>query len=272
MGVSASAFETRGLVVRFRAQTVVDHVSLSVAPGELVVLGGPNGAGKSTLLRVLSGELSPTAGDVSFAGRALSTYEPLELARRRAVLTQHSTMAFPFLARAVVALGRSPWAGAGAAPGVDDAAIERAMAETGTGALGARTITTLSGGEAQRVHLARALAQLDGSLAPHALLLDEPTASLDLGHQHAVLRLARARARAGCAVVCVLHDLNLAAQYADRLVVLARGSIAADGPPDVVLTPSLLHRLFSLDALVVPHPTLGFPVVIASGEASQDCP
>jgi iron complex transport system ATP-binding protein len=277
--VETAAIAADGVTVFARGRglprALLDDVDLAVAGGEFVVLGGPNGAGKSTLLRVLAGELPPASGAVWFGGRPLVSQSPLEIARHRAVLTQHPATAFPFLGRAVVALGRSPWCGGvggGGGSRDDTAAVDLSMRETGTTQLGRRLITTLSGGEAQRLHLARALAQLHGATDPRVLLLDEPTSSLDLGHQHAVLRLAREYAKAGCAVVCVLHDLNLAAQYADRLVLLADGVVAADGSPEQILNPALLRRLFAIDALVVPHPTLGFPVVIASGEASPECP
>lgn len=255
----------REVGVSVHGRPILDNVNFSVEAGEFVVLGGPNGAGKSTLLRVLSGELAPTSGDISFQGRALAAHTPLDLARRRAVLTQHASTAFPFVAREVVALGRSPWRDEGKSAAI----VDRCMAETGIAALRSRQVHTLSGGEAQRVHFARTLAQLDGAPSPPVLLLDEPTSSLDLAHQHGVLRLARGLADQGAAVVCVLHDLNLAAQYADRLVLLARGAVAAEGAPAAILTPPLLRRLFSLDAVVVPHPTLGFPVVIATGEAES---
>lgn len=260
--------DVRDLSLVVGGRRVLDGVDLRVEPGELVVLGGPNGAGKSTLLKIISGDIAPTAGTVSIAGKPLADHGAISLAKRRAVLAQETRMAFPFEAREVVALGRSPHGEGGDSPRI----VDLAMVETGTAAFRERLITTLSGGESQRVHLARVLAQIWDGPEPRILLLDEPTSSLDLGHQHAMLRHAREMADEGCAVLCVLHDLNLAAQYAHRLVLLGQGRVVAAGSATEVLTPTLLRTLFSVEAVILPHPTLGFPVVIASGEATKDPP
>lgn len=249
--------------VRIGDAVLLDGVSLVVQPGEVVAVVGANGAGKSTLLKVAAGERSPSAGRVTLDGRPLGAFSPEALALRRAVLPQHSALQFGFTAAEVVRLGRTPHAGR-ATRAQDEAAVERALAQAGVSHLAGRRYPTLSGGEQQRVHLARTLAQLDGRHdEPRYLLLDEPTASLDLAHQHAVLRTARALAEAGTGVLVVLHDLNLAAQYADRLAVLRRGRLLADGPPAEVLDPALVHAAFDVVVTVLPHPCLTCPLVVA---------
>ncbi len=236
-------------------------VALGVRPGEVVAVVGPNGAGKSTLLKVMAGEQVPTEGAAVLDGRPLAAWAPDDLALRRAVLPQHSALAFGFTAFEVAMLGRMPHAARAAE---DEAAARRALEAAGVAHLAERRYPTLSGGEQQRVHLARALAQLDGSATEaRYLLLDEPTASLDLAHQHAVLRLARAHAEAGGGVLVVLHDLNLAAQYADRLAVLRDGRLLAEGPPADVLDPALVRAAFDVPVVVLPHPCLACPLVVS---------
>jgi iron complex transport system ATP-binding protein len=234
-----------------------------VKPGEVVAVTGPNGAGKSTLLKVLTGELKPTSGTVFMQERALSLWPLRERARLRAVLPQDFMLSFPFMALEVVLMGRSPH-GHGESRRDYDIAYQ-ALALTGVGNLAGRLYPTLSGGERQRVQLARVLAQIweapvDGR--SRYLLLDEPTASLDLSHQHATLRIARDFARQGAGVLAVLHDLNLAAQYADRIVILQAGRMLADGPPLQVLQPELIDRAFAMPVMVIPHPLQNCPLVV----------
>lgn len=238
------------------ARRVLDAVDFDVVAGEVVALVGPNGAGKSTLLAALAGELTPTEGDVELEGRSLTHWTPLDMARRRAVLPQTHTVGFPFTAREVVAMGRAPWVRT-ARSDHDDERIDAALAAADVEHLAARSFPTLSGGERARVALARVLAQDTATL-----LLDEPTAALDLGHQEAVLRLATARAAAGAAVVVVLHDLGIAAAYADRVAVLESGRIAADGPPREVLTTDLLTRVYQHPVEVLDHPVTGAQLVL----------
>lgn len=258
------ALALENATVRVGAATLLDGLSLAVSPGEVVAVVGPNGAGKSTALRLLAGERPPTGGAVRLDGRPLGTHAPETLARRRAVLPQHAALAFGFTALDVVLLGRTPHRSTRRA---DLDAAARAMRRAGVAALADRRYPTLSGGERQRVHLARALAQLDGAAAgadegPRYLLLDEPTSALDLGHQHAVLRTARAVAAGGVGVLAVLHDLNLAAQYADRMAVLADGRLVAAGPPEAVLTPSVVRCAFGISVVVTAHPCAACPLVI----------
>ncbi len=219
---------------------------LGVAAGEVVSVVGPNGAGKSTLLRVLAGLIAPRRGHVSLDGRELGTFTRAEVARRIAVVPQVFETLFPFTVREVVALGRTARLGAlGRASARDHVATERAIGELGLAALVDRRIDEISGGERQRAVLAMALAQ-EGDV----LLLDEPTAHLDPAHQLATLALVRELARTrGLAVVAVLHDLNLAAVAATRVLVLDGGSVVVDAAPLSALTPEIVARVFgaSLD-------------------------
>ncbi|MGW5437605.1 heme ABC transporter ATP-binding protein [Nocardia asteroides] len=245
-----------GLSVRRGTRTVLDDVDFQVAAGEIVALVGPNGAGKSSLLAALAGELDATAGTVKLEGHALSHWTHADMARRRAVLPQSHAVGFPFTAREVVAMGRAPWLHTPAADR-DDELIAAALAATDVTHLAGRVFPSLSGGERARVALARVLAQDTATL-----LLDEPTAALDLGHQEAVLRLAADRARAGTAVVVVVHDLGVAAAYADRVSVLDDGRIAADGPPREVLTRELLTQVYRHPVDVFDHPATGDQLVL----------
>lgn len=253
----AVTMRARGVSVeRGSGRLVLDRVDLDVIAGQILALVGPNGAGKSTLLAALAGELEPVAGTVELDGRGLGHWATVDMARRRAVLPQIHTVGFPFTAREVVAMGRTPWA---RTPRRDDdeAEIAAAMAATDVNHLAARPFPALSGGERARVALARVLAQ-----RTHTLLLDEPTAALDLGHQEAVLCLARERAAAGAAVVVVLHDLGVAAAYADRVAVLESGRLAACGSPREILTPDLLTGVYRHPVEVIDHPVTGALLVL----------
>jgi iron complex transport system ATP-binding protein len=253
------------ITVRVGAKTLLDGVSLSVAPGEVVALVGPNGAGKSTLLRVLSGELRPHAGSVTLKDRALASYAPRELALHRAVLSQSTHVAFPFTVSEVVRMGAADRGGQAV-----DALAEAALADVDLAAFGGRIITTLSGGEQQRAHFARVLVQLacgEEAHGPGLLLLDEPTASLDLRHQLDMLEAVGRCAQRGVAVVAILHDLNLATLAADRIVVLDHGRVAADGPPAETVTDDLLARVFRVSGAVSRAPQ-GIPFVLPHGSAT----
>ncbi|MFF9426927.1 heme ABC transporter ATP-binding protein [Streptomyces sp. NPDC014746] len=248
--------EAVGVRVERGPRTVLDGVGVAVRAGEVLALVGPNGAGKSTLLAVLAADLAPDAGEVRVGGRAAGDWPAGELALRRAVLPQDAALSFPFPAGEVVRMGRAPWAGT-AREAEDDEAVAAAMAATRTGAFATRPFSALSGGERARVALARVLAQRTG-----LLLLDEPTAALDLRHQELVLRVCRERAEAGDAVVVVLHDLGLAAAHADRVAVLDDGRIAAEGAPSEVFGEELLSRVYRQPVDVFPHPRTGVPLVV----------
>ena len=250
------AVQARDLTVLLGGRPVLHDVSVVVHPGETVALIGPNGAGKSTLLSALAGDRPAASGSVTIAGRPVASWPALQLARTRAVLPQSSSVSFAFSAGEVVEMGRAPWAGTDAAD-LDEQAIAEAMADTGVAEFADRGIDTLSGGERARVALARVLAQ-----RTPILMLDEPTAALDLHHQELTLGLARRRARTGCAVLVVLHDLGLAAAYADRIVLLDHGQVAADGTPATVLDPELLSEVYQHPIEVLPHPDGAAPIVL----------
>jgi iron complex transport system ATP-binding protein len=255
------------LTVIRRQRAIVDRVSLNLAEGTLTGLIGPNGAGKSTLLHLLSGALSPDDGHVRLDGRPLADWPRTALARRRAVLPQSSTLSFPFRALDVVLMGRA--AHAGVSTGERDATVALdALRAMDALHLVDRIYPTLSGGERQRVQLARVLAQIwpadaeASTGAGRVLLLDEPTNTLDLMHQHVLMRFARRLADDGVCVLAVLHDPNLAAQYADRVVMLDKGRVAADGPVAAVMTETTIGAVFGLPVTVARHPTRGTPQVM----------
>ncbi|MFD4988862.1 heme ABC transporter ATP-binding protein [Streptomyces sp. NPDC058374] len=248
--------QAEGLRVRLGERTVLDGVDLTVRAGQVLALVGPNGAGKSTLLAALAADTAAADGTVRIAGRPADGWSAAELALRRAVLPQAATLSFPFAVEEVVRMGRAPWAGTEREDD-DEQAVADAMAATEVAEFAERPFSALSGGERARVALARVLAQR----AP-LLLLDEPTAALDLRHQELVLRICRERAAAGDAVVVVLHDLQLAAAYADRAAVLHGGLIAAEGPPAEVFTAELIGEVYRQPVDVVPHPAGGAPLVV----------
>ncbi len=233
------------LAIRAGRRTLLQDVTLALRPGEVLAVVGPNGAGKSTLLRALSGERHPDAGEVTLEGRPLAEWPPVTLARRRAVVSQSDALAFPMRAAEVVALGRLPWHGTPQAA-QDAQAVAAALSAAGVAHLAERAHATLSGGERQRVQIARALAQIEGAARPAALLLDEPTASLDARHAAALLRLLRRLAGDGLAVLVVLHDLNEAAFVSDRVAVITESRCIALGDTAEVLRPELLARVYGL--------------------------
>ncbi|TDC45722.1 heme ABC transporter ATP-binding protein [Jiangella ureilytica] len=245
-----------GVSVVLGGARVLDDVSVEVRAGEVLALVGPNGAGKSTLLSALTGDVAVAAGSVTLHGEPLRAWSATESAMRRAVLLQQVRLSFPFTVAEVVEMGRAPWAGT-AFEDSDDEAVRSALAEADVTQFAARRFTSLSGGEQARVALARVLAQRTG-----LLLLDEPTAALDLRHQELVLGVARTRAATGVAVVVVLHDLNLAAAHADRVAVLAGGRVVATGPPAEVLGGALLTDVYEHDVEVIAHPRTGAPVIL----------
>lgn len=249
----------RDLRIRREGRQLLDGVDLHLEPGELHVVLGANGAGKSTLLHALAGDLRPAAGTVTLDGQPLHLMPVRALARRRAVLPQIDALDFAFTVREVVALGRY------AAADDTDAIVAAALAATDTTALAERIYPTLSGGERSRVRLARALAQLwdvdDG--AGRYLLLDEPTAALDLAHQQACMRIVTRFAAGGAAVLAVLHDPNLAMRYADRVSLLREGRLLASGPPREVLDAARLSAVYDTPLRVVDVAGLPVPLIIA---------
>jgi iron complex transport system ATP-binding protein len=259
----AVAVEAAGVSVEVGGRLLLDRVSLTVARGEVVALLGPNGAGKSTLLGCLSGDRKPSAGVVRIGGGSsscaltdLDAWPLKELARTRTVVLQENQVAFPFTVEDVVRMGRMPWYRT-PLEDEDDEAVEAALDEVELTAFRSRGYPGLSGGERGRASFARALAQRTG-----ILLLDEPTAALDLGHQEDVLTTTRRLADGGAAVVVVLHDLGLAAAYADRCVLLSGGRVHGVGTPADVITAETISVVYGHPVVVVPDPHTGTPLVV----------
>ncbi|NOK58598.1 MAG: hypothetical protein GFH27_549279n404 [Chloroflexi bacterium AL-W] len=236
---------------------LVSNVSLVLRPGEVFALVGPNGAGKTTLLNILAGDIVPTQGTVLLGGTPLKHMSNLAQARQRAVLRQRVNLAFPFTSLEVVLMGRHPHIGQPNTNIDDITTAQQSLACVEAHNLESRTFLSLSGGEQGRVSLARALAQ-----TTPILLLDEPTAALDLRYQHMTLQLARDIALAGGSVLAILHDLNLAAIYADQVGMLSAGNMVAVGRPWDVFDAPLLREMYRVPMMVQPHPTLGVPLVL----------
>jgi iron complex transport system ATP-binding protein len=250
-----SAWRTEGVWLRYPGaeRAALAEVSLTIREGECTAVLGPNGSGKSTLLRVLLGTLRPSAGGAWFEDEPVASWGRRPMARRVGVVPQTEEGVFPLSVRELVAMGRyphlGPWRREGAA---DREAIEEAMRRCDVLQFADRRVSTLSGGERQRARVARALAQ-----QPACLALDEPTAALDVRHEMAIFELLREMNARGVTVVLVTHHLNLAARYADRLIVLDQGRVVADGTPEAVLTRDLVERVWGWPARIARHPGPG---------------
>lgn len=253
------------LVYTAGKRNILNNISFSLTPGKVTVILGPNGAGKSTLLRLLSGELKPSGGTVSWHNRPLHQIPPAQLATQRAVLTQQYAITLPFTCEEVVLMGRYPHFTN--QPAADDiAAVKAAMEEMHVTHLSSRPFQTLSGGEQQRVQAARVLAQL-WSKRPEAapgkmLLLDEPTSSMDIQHQQLLLGKARKLAQQRYTVLIVLHDLNLAARYADEIVLLQKGSLLAAGTAAEVLQPATLQQAYGIPLQLIQSVDYPYPILV----------
>jgi len=251
--------QAENLVVRYPglAAPALDGVSLDARPGALSAVLGPNGSGKSTLVRALLGGVVADSGRVTLDGRIAADWDRRERARAVGVVPQSETIAFPLTTRELVAMGRYPHLGALAGEGAADRkAIEAALDACEVSDLADRDVTTLSGGELQRARIARALAQ-----EPEALVLDEPTASLDIRHEMAILELLRASADRGLTVLLITHGLDAAAQFADHILLLSHGRVAAQGSPTDVLREDVLARVYGWPVSVRPDPETGAPRV-----------
>lgn len=248
------------LAVQRGSSTVLADINLQLRPGEMLGVLGPNGAGKSTLLGALCGELPPSHGTVWLDQRRLQDWPGSERAQRLAVLPQTSTLNFAFRVEEVVGMGRLPHASGRVR---DAQIIKQALEAADALHLAGRSYLALSGGERQRVHLARVLAQLWPGGEGQMLLLDEPTSMLDPLHQHTTLQATRAFVEQGAAVLVILHDLNLAARYCDRLLLLDRGRPHAFGSPEEVLRAEPLQAVFGLEVLIQKHPERGHPLIVA---------
>ncbi|MGB1140991.1 MAG: heme ABC transporter ATP-binding protein [Halioglobus sp.] len=255
------SLHARDIALELSGVKLLEGIDLSVKPGEVTAVLGPNGAGKTSLLRVLCGELLPMAGDVSLAGEPIGHWSSVERARRLAVLPQHSLLDFPFFGEEVVMLGRTPH---DTGREHDEAVVRQALEAVDGTHLARRVYTHLSGGEKQRIQLARVLAQVWEPVAgaERFLVLDEPTSSLDLAHQRLTLATVRRLAERGVGILVVLHDLNLAARCADTLVLLQCGRMAFAGAPADVLTVDNIQQVFDVQASIGVHPVDGSPLVI----------
>ncbi|PWE18843.1 hypothetical protein DDZ18_04440 [Marinicauda salina] len=238
-----SVLELDTVSVDLGGRRVLDGVSFSVGPGECVALVGPNGAGKSTAIRAALGLVPLAEGEARLGGASVSSLDPRERGRRASYLPQARDTAWAIRARDLAALGRFAWGGApyDRLDADDRAAVDAALDRADAAALAGRRVDALSGGEQARVHLARALA----ARAP-VLLADEPVTALDLRHQHDALAVLRGEAEAGRAVIAALHDLDAVLGWADRVIVLDGGRVAAEGPPEATLTDDLLAQVFAM--------------------------
>lgn len=264
-GLDPATISVDGCTQSFGDLSVLEDVSLTIEPGDFVGLVGPNGAGKTTLLRAISGALEPDSGRVTIDGVTVHEVSSRASSRLVSVVPQDTSLSFSFPVRDVVEMGRHPHRSRFSPPtDVDRAAVERALERTRTAEFADRPIDEISGGQRQRVVLARAIAQ-----ETPALLLDEPTASLDISHQVETLELVRELVDDGRTVVAAIHDLDLAARYCDRLVLLANGSICRDGAPSTVLTSETLADSFDANAVVTPNPVTGGETVTALADARE---
>ncbi|MFC4596654.1 heme ABC transporter ATP-binding protein [Cohnella hongkongensis] len=254
--------EARALDYRIGAAHILRRIDVRIEKGEFYGIIGPNGSGKSTLLKLLSGLERAQGGTVALGGRELSAYGRKELARRVAVLQQEALPSLGYTVREVVEMGRYPhqsWLGGEKED--PTRLIDVVMEKLDLAVLSSRPIAELSGGERQRAALAKTLVQ-----EPEVLMLDEPTTYLDIGFQLQMMDYVRRWQRdSGRTVVAVLHDLNLAAQYCDRLLVLRDGRAAAEGPPGEVLVPDLVQDVYGTEPIVLPHPDSGVPQILLRG-------
>ncbi len=254
-----AALEATGLTVHYPNASVpaLDSVSMIVPRGAFYALLGPNGSGKSTLLRALLGMVSRAGGQVHVSGRLTSDWDRRALAREVGVVTQSESVAFPITVRELVAMGRYPHLGPlQSETPTDRDAVSAAMRMCDIEQLGRRFLSTLSGGEIQRARVARALAQ-----EPNVLVLDEPTASLDVRHEMEILELLRSSADRGMTIFLITHHLDLAARFADRMLLLDRGRVAAEGEPREVLREETLRRVYEWPISVRDDPATGLPRV-----------
>ncbi|AYA40438.1 heme ABC transporter ATP-binding protein [Xenorhabdus nematophila] len=256
--MSDNLIEVQNLNYFIGQHQIIHDVSLSVRQGEIIAIIGPNGAGKSTLLRLLTGYIPPSSGKCLLKGIPISHWPTQQLARTRAVMRQYSSLSFPFRVEEVIAMGRVPHGNAH-----KKIAIDEAIALTECEELRQRNYSQLSGGEQQRVQLARVLAQLwHPESTESCLFLDEPTSALDLYHQQHTLRLVhRLTRQSPLAVCCVLHDLNLAALYADKIFLLHKGKLVASGTPQDVLRDDILRQWYQADLGVTQHPETHQPQI-----------
>jgi iron complex transport system ATP-binding protein len=252
--------QAQGITVRRGSASLLVDVDISLNSGAMTVILGPNGAGKTSLLRCIAAESKPSSGDIVFLGQALHEWRRRDLARHLAVLPQQSSLNFPFIVREVVLLGRMPH---DSGLERDAVIVEELLTALDIVHLADRDYTSLSGGEKQRVQLARVLAQVWDVPEQALLVLDEPSNFLDLSHQSQIMRLLQSFTQRGAAVLTVLHDFNLAGRYADNVAVLEKGHLVASGKPRDVITAELMRDVFDVEACVSIAEGYDFPVVYA---------
>lgn len=263
-------FELRNTSVKHLGKTLLNDISITVPPGEVLAIIGPNGSGKSTLLKTLSADLSPSSGQILLEEKPLHQFSKKQLAKVRAVLPQSADMYFPFSVQEIVEMGRTPHSSRSLSL-EDKQIIAESMAITQVEHLQHRSINYLSGGERQRVQLARVLCQILGSSTDsnRYLLLDEPTSALDLSHQHHVLQIVRQLTKQHhIGIMIILHDLNLAALYADKIAVLKAGHISHYGRPDQILQAPNIQGVFGISVNVTAHPLHDCQLIIANRDAA----
>lgn len=259
----AVAIKARNINLSYGKRRILNDINLDIHSGQVTALLGPNGAGKSSLLKILCGEINldnmASNAYLHYFGKPSQDWDKAVLARHLGILPQHSTLNFPFLVREVVELGGLPLS---VSKKELIAITQEKMQLVGILPLADHLYPRLSGGEKQRVHLARVLTQLHLAEQHRVFMLDEPTSALDLSHQHNTLQLAKQMAQSGSAVVIVLHDLNLAAQYSDRILLLHQGEIAADGNAWQTLSPQNIDKVYGQKTIISAHPEYGFPVIM----------
>ncbi len=250
--------EISGICYSYEGKNALEKVTAQVPSGSFTGIIGPNGSGKSTLLRILGSVLRPFKGKVLYDGTDIALMPPLHRARLVGAVLQDSGAQFGFTVREVVEMGRFPYRGLfGKTDGSDSAAVEEAMDKAGVLQFSERPVTALSSGERQRAYIARALAQ-----QPKVLLLDEPTSHLDISYQLEVMQMLKMLSSSGTTVVIVMHDLNLAGLYCDRLIAMKDGEVVAQGGPDMVLTAKNIMEIYGVKALVENHPATSRPLII----------
>lgn len=244
-----------------RKLAILQNIDVSVGYGELLVIVGPNGAGKSTLLSMLANEMGKNEEPIFFKKKTFEDWDEKELPHHKAKFSQSNSQDIPLSVKDVVMMGRYPYFNASPHK-ADHDAVAKAMQETDVTTLAARDYNTLSGGEKQRVHLARVLAQLDNDVAHKLVFLDEPLNNLDVLHQHRILHTIKNFTGRGNTAVMVLHDLNLAAQFADRVLLMKKGRIVSHDVPDKVFTKEIISGVYNFPCTICPNPVNKNPLII----------
>ena len=242
---------------------LLKNIFLEFKSGEFITIMGPNGAGKSTLLKIMAASIFPSSGEILMNDKPLNHFPKTVLAKMRAVLSQHYEISFPITVEEIVLMGRYPYFDT-IATVIDKKICAEMLENMGVQHLSERNYNTLSGGEMQKVQMARILAQLQNEeYASKILFLDEPVSSLDINYQHFILKIARTLAKKNILVIAVLHDINLASQYADKIVMMKEGEVVANGNPAAVITPELLFSTYGIKGRMLKDENISFPYFIA---------